>query len=254
MKKKELEDFKRIVEYVRQIGLDTTKLELGGYSYLDNVYEADYIDYEKRVFHKISTNDILYDSEGAKVRCLINDLADLCENGRYDSYLLSTSKRFYPIVLKLFYADFKAGLITADVYWSIFIDIWVTTTYIKTCSKKLLVESLKINPNKLKDKELLLDNIGLLNKGRIKIYRGENDFNGNYKNKGFSWTTSKEVAIWFANRYSGGVVYSTEIDSSMVLAYINDREEDEVIFNYSEHKKKIEIRVEAIQTELEKVG
>ena len=68
----------------------------------------------------------------------------------------------------------------------------------------------------------------------ITVYRGVNQGG---KPSGLSWTTDKEKAEWFANRWSNfgvkdGEVYVMLItDPSCVLAYFSDRNESEVIID-----------------------
>lgn len=61
----------------------------------------------------------------------------------------------------------------------------------------------------------------------IKIYQG---YSGNSKNNG--WTLSKDVAIFFAKRYGGSEnnVREKIVKKSDCLCYLNDREEEEIIY------------------------
>jgi hypothetical protein len=52
--------------------------------------------------------------------------------------------------------------------------------------------------------------------------------------RGFAWTLSTEKAVWFAKRAEGfglsdPTVYRTTIPHSRVLAYLNDRQEEEIL-------------------------
>ena len=59
----------------------------------------------------------------------------------------------------------------------------------------------------------------------IKIYRGGVD------DKGYSWSLDKEKAEWFANRFNFDYeVFEKTINKSDVIAYLNDRNEDEIIY------------------------
>ena len=61
----------------------------------------------------------------------------------------------------------------------------------------------------------------------IEIYRG---VGSKGKVRGMSWTVSRDVAEWFANRYNqNGNVYSAKIKKEHVLAYFVGRGEQEVI-------------------------
>lgn len=52
---------------------------------------------------------------------------------------------------------------------------------------------------------------------------------------GLSWTCNLDTAEWFANRYNTeskqGYVQSIEVDKSYVLAYFNNRDEDELVLD-----------------------
>jgi hypothetical protein len=64
------------------------------------------------------------------------------------------------------------------------------------------------------------------------IYRGVSGFSPNRRNRGWSWSLSKETAEWFANRFGffgDPAVYQAEIDRREVLAYVNDRQEQEIL-------------------------
>lgn len=51
--------------------------------------------------------------------------------------------------------------------------------------------------------------------------------------KGFSWSLNLNTAQWFSKRFSDeGQVYSATINKSDVIAYINSRDEQEIIVNY----------------------
>ena len=64
--------------------------------------------------------------------------------------------------------------------------------------------------------------------GYITVYRG---FNKNSREDGNSFTLSKDVAIYFSNRWGNddGHVYKYKIKISRVMAFITDRNEAEII-------------------------
>ena len=66
----------------------------------------------------------------------------------------------------------------------------------------------------------------------IEIYRGVSR-NSTENIKAFSWTTDKEKATWFANRFShsthGGYVYKAKIRKEHIYAYFTARNESEVV-------------------------
>lgn len=75
------------------------------------------------------------------------------------------------------------------------------------------------------------------------IYRG---VTGAINPYGLSWTTNKQKAIWFAQRYDGfspqkGYVQSAIISKKDVLAYFNSRNESELVVDVYKIKDKIKI-------------
>lgn len=64
----------------------------------------------------------------------------------------------------------------------------------------------------------------------VDIFRGVGD--KKYKN-GFSWTLNYETALFFATRFDSNIpaVYKCTVAKEDILAYLNDRDEDEVIVN-----------------------
>ncbi|WCF11649.1 metal-dependent phosphohydrolase (plasmid) [Paenibacillus thiaminolyticus] len=74
--------------------------------------------------------------------------------------------------------------------------------------------------------------LGLLHKEHgeeIRIYRGSNSKSAPL-NKAWSWTTSKEVAQFFATRFSSnGVIYETSIPINKVFDYLPNRGEAEIL-------------------------
>lgn len=64
----------------------------------------------------------------------------------------------------------------------------------------------------------------------IMVYRGiQKDATTN----ALSWTLDKNVAEWFANRFNNnGTVVEVTINKKYVFAYINGRNEKEVVVNY----------------------
>lgn len=61
----------------------------------------------------------------------------------------------------------------------------------------------------------------------LRVYRGVNRGGSPY---GMSWTIVHATALWFANRYGhDGDVYELEVPREHILAYIEDRGENEVV-------------------------
>ncbi|WP_347284100.1 hypothetical protein [Lactobacillus taiwanensis] len=66
------------------------------------------------------------------------------------------------------------------------------------------------------------------NTEKITIYRGENSRSQSYE-KTFSWTTSKEVAIWFATRFNDSKLLSSTVAKNNLLYIYEDDPESEVL-------------------------
>lgn len=62
----------------------------------------------------------------------------------------------------------------------------------------------------------------------ITIYRGENSRSQSYKGT-YSWTTSKEVAIWFATRFNDSKLLSSTVSKNKLLYIYEDDPESEVL-------------------------
>lgn len=62
----------------------------------------------------------------------------------------------------------------------------------------------------------------------ITIYRGENSRSQSYKET-YSWTTSKEVAIWFATRFNDSRLLSSTVSKNKLLHIYEDDPESEVL-------------------------
>lgn len=67
-------------------------------------------------------------------------------------------------------------------------------------------------------------------KGETVIYRGENMQSQSYLFT-YSWTTSKEKAEWFANRFDEGRVLQAKVPNSRIIYTYQDDEEHEVLVN-----------------------
>lgn len=72
---------------------------------------------------------------------------------------------------------------------------------------------------------------------QITVYRG---IQPNESVNGFSWSLCRETADWFAQRFEPkGNVYSITVDKKDVIAYINTRDEKEIVVDYTKIKDPI---------------
>ena len=79
---------------------------------------------------------------------------------------------------------------------------------------------------------------------KITVYRGCGE-KGTVK--GFSWTTDKDKAFWFATRFSrSGKVFKAVIPKSGVIAYTNQRGEKEVIVDIKQLSDIEELKEERV--------
>lgn len=72
--------------------------------------------------------------------------------------------------------------------------------------------------------------------GNLILYRGESSESSNVIDA-LSWTLNRETAVWFAKRlnFSGeGYIYTSKANISHVIAYINNREEEEILIKYED--------------------
>ena len=78
---------------------------------------------------------------------------------------------------------------------------------------------------------------GLSDGTPVTVWRGTSVTNPeccNHMRTAISWTTDRDVAIWFANRLgiigkNRGAVWEATIERSKIIAFTNDRDESEVI-------------------------
>ncbi|HWG41297.1 MAG TPA: hypothetical protein VN688_00820 [Gemmataceae bacterium] len=82
------------------------------------------------------------------------------------------------------------------------------------------------------DRKRLLESGDLLpEQETFRLYRGVAGVGRWRRPRGFSWTLSLDVACWFAVRFdlANPAVMSVEVPRDTVLAYMNDRHEEEIL-------------------------
>ena len=110
-------------------------------------------------------------------------------------------------------------------YWNQVARVWIDSENIyqnKYSWRSLLTEQYS-NPNLMMNEEekIFFDSLP----DEITIFRGGMD------DKGFSWTLDKDRACWFANRWNQDQeVFEKTINKSDALAYLNGRNESEIIY------------------------
>ena len=74
----------------------------------------------------------------------------------------------------------------------------------------------------------------------VTVYRGVRKRG---KPDGISWTLNRDTALWFSTRFGRrteeSTVWVAEVDKSCILAYFNDRNENEVIVDTSKIERRI---------------
>lgn len=73
--------------------------------------------------------------------------------------------------------------------------------------------------------------------GQLSIFRGVSWIGMSAATRGLSWTTSRDVACWFARRFANEthqqIVLTANIDSSEIVFYDNERSEHEVVLKHA---------------------
>lgn len=188
-----------------------------------------------------------------------NPFIDLDKNGKLISYDLNNSKNLEKVKLiiknriqdakyiynlfylmnkpyRLFYFYLIKDKLSERDFNEYLKEIWITTEF-PNADKNVSVNNLldtfmKINPNLIMNKSELNKYNSLPNK--ITIYRGTHNKN-NYK--ALSWTLDYEQALWFANRFDkDGYVLEAKVNKSDIIAFFNERNENEVIVNFKNIK------------------
>lgn len=120
---------------------------------------------------------------------------------------------------------------------------WQKIEYISTdkslSHEKILTLFQKSDKNSLMSNKMkfIYDNLP----ETVTIYRGVTGYNKKYK-KAYSWTLSKEVAVWFAKRFDDKVqeVWTLSIPKNRIVALF-DGNEKECVVDISKYETKIEI-------------
>ena len=118
----------------------------------------------------------------------------------------------YTMMLRILWTTMEFPNQDADVSRAEYLKFWrkVNTEYIYNEDDLKLLSSL---PNE------------------ITIYRG---LMPKARKEGLSWTLSYDKAKWFANRFQDkqGIIYQATVKKSDIIAYLSDRNEDEVIVDF----------------------
>lgn len=219
--KTELDGIKTVAQYLLNLPIRHYKENC---SILDHPFIriAIYTDKQGQ-FMKITTKQ---DEDYAK-NCLRNTIDKLED---YISLLVMVSPPYLPLFYKL-----TNNYLSAKDYAE---SLKFTWTEVEFPNKDPNVNQREwINYFKRADKNLLMsqEELEVYNNlpNEVEIYRGINS-HGDYK--GLSWTLDYEKAKWFSTRYDKGKtgkVYKGTIDKKYIFAYFDERNEFEVVVDYT---------------------
>jgi len=118
--------------------------------------------------------------------------------------------------------------------YNVFIDLYVRSEYgFETLPHKLIRDVFSKREMSAKWKKRMTDfgrKARTNEDGTVTIYRGENT-RSTRQDAAYSWTLSRKTAVFFANRFSKGTgkIVKIDVDPSVVLDYLEDRGEAEVL-------------------------
>lgn len=115
--------------------------------------------------------------------------------------------------------------------YELFIDAYIMPD-IGLVKPKIISKIFELRPKELAQflKEMADD------KGYITIYRGESAESTKVQ-RALSWTLDRNTGIWFAKRLDSsdaGYLYTAKVHINNVIAYITDREEEEILIQYKD--------------------
>jgi hypothetical protein len=144
------------------------------------------------------------------------------KNRDYRNYLNSHEK---PYKLAPLIVIFNMADVDDKLKAELLVDAWTSAEGPSVCRKHWV----KLFKYFKKRKELLMteEELEFFNNlpEEITIYRGAESI------KGISWTLSKENAEWFAKRFEiNGTVFEKTVKISDCFCYLNEREEQEIIY------------------------
>ena len=123
------------------------------------------------------------------------------------------------------------GLVPAKEWWELVAEVWMGSENIWQ-NKKLWQKMLTFSSGDRNDMMNAAERkvfASLCAKETVTLYRGYSVGKGD--KWGFSWTTDKAKALWFAQRFSKKPKVETqEVFTNNIIAYLNGRGEKEVIW------------------------
>ena len=150
------------------------------------------------------------------------------ENNDLESAFVLISNRDRILAYKLIF-----DYIPDACKYDLFLNVYCSAEYgFNSFNSEIINKIQQLKPKELI--ELLISKVDAA--GNLTLYRGESSKSSNVK-KALSWTLDRDKAVWFAKRlnFSGeGYVYTGKANISHVIAYINEREEEEILVKYKD--------------------
>lgn len=183
-------------------------------------------------YTKIYIELLSYETAGSK-QFQLEKLEKLDTANTLSSYLYAINKGNRFDYLNFLY---KNDVITEQECADTIYSIWTMQERFYNCG---IAKTKMIKFMKLAKKTLVLpDAINELSgEDMLTVYRGAkyNDY------KGLSWTIEKQVAIWFASRFSKNsdkcYIFTGKLPKRDIIAYFNGRKEAEIVCDYRKIKE-----------------
>lgn len=239
-----LDEIKHIREFVEHIDRKADNIYINRFPLFPGSIELVYFD--GICLYNIPVNKINYDVfEEYRDKFLEYEkrFYRAYEDGKYDDVSKYFDQKFQPIVFNIFYSKMP----DEDKFKN-FIEMYKICDYVlNKLTLKIVREIHKFVPKELLEKR---KNSSLADcDGYINIYRGVGS-KSSKGSKAISWTTDKEIAKWFANRFNRvGTVISGKIHIDDVvfifreeMQYFIDDEEN----SYEEKEKEVIVRPEKV--------
>lgn len=179
--------------------------------------------------NKLVLIDIINDEENLN-KYLKQKEADIMSAKNLDEMFLMITKPY-----RLLFFKSITGFLSKEDYNKYLRYIWTDTEFPNADVNIKPTMSLKLFEKS--DKKLLMnsDELTYLEQlpTEVKIYRGtysKNNF------KALSWTDNYDTAKWFAKRFNGNTVIKSTINKNDIYAYLNNRNESELVINYNKIK------------------
>lgn len=207
-----IEDSK-IIEYVKKKNLDSDKF----FKTQNPLYQYCYYNEQNGVFIEIhGFDDDIFNflQIDKKIEVVENHMNKLIAKQEYTRVFAFLDKK-----LRIHFFNKWYDRIPKDQILEIFKEVYTLSEYgFNTFNKDILKDIQELSKSELED----LDDV-------VEIYRGQTPESQNY-DVAYSWTLSKKTAKYFANRFnSKGKIFKGKANKKDIIAYIKDRDEEELL-------------------------